>query len=108
MSTTNRLIELQAIVEAQVQVIVKKTDLYHILQVHLGYIQPYTLVPARGVIVKSVPKDWIGIPQIQAAFLAARLRLSDVQVRALMKSVKDFALFEFQNKNDSMQSKKVL
>jgi len=78
-------------VEEQVQALVKKTDMFHILQVHLGYTKPYNATPARGCIIKSDQKDWLSLREIQDAFLEARLRLSEAHVRILVKSVKEFA-----------------
>ena len=78
----------------QVEAVVKKTDLYHTLQVKLGYTQPYNALPARGTVLRSESKPWIPMRDIQNAFVSARLRLSDVHVRAMIKDIKEFARSE--------------
>ena len=90
-STATRMQEVQDLVKQRVTDIVKKTDLYHILQVHLGFVEEYTLIPPRGSIVMSQPRQWISLRDVQEAFLNCRLRLSDVHVKALVKLVKDFS-----------------
>jgi hypothetical protein len=38
------------------------------------------MVPARGVIVASRPREWLGIHEVQRAFEAGRVRLTETQV----------------------------
>ena len=89
--SVNRIMEIQKEVRRKVTDVVKKTDLYHTLQVCLGYTQPYNALPARGAVMKTNAKSWIPMRELQAAFVNARLRLSDVHVRALIKDIKDYA-----------------
>lgn len=70
---------------------VKQTDLYHIIQVHLGYIEPYTMTPARGRIVVSNKRKWISANEIKEAFCDARLHLSTPQIVLLLNLIKEFA-----------------
>jgi hypothetical protein len=70
---------------------VKQTDLYHKIQVHLGYIEPYTMTPARGKIVVSSPRKWISASEIKEAFCDARLHLSTPQIVLLINLIKEFA-----------------
>lgn len=50
------------------------------------------MVPARGQIVASHPREWLSIRDLQTAFLAGRLRLNDAHVYILMRLVKSFAV----------------
>jgi hypothetical protein len=59
--------------------------------VHLGFIKPYIMIPARGEIIKSSPRRWLTVRDIQGAFFAARLRLTDLEVKTLMDIVVQFA-----------------
>jgi hypothetical protein len=61
------------------------------MQVHLGYIKPYMIVPARGQLVQSTPRPWLTAQDIKAAFFAARLKLSEFHVRMLMDAVLKFS-----------------
>lgn len=61
------------------------------MQVHLGYVDSYTLVPPRGVIVASRHRDWLTPRELQTAFLAGRVILTDPQVLVLRNLVKRFA-----------------
>jgi hypothetical protein len=54
----DRLSYLQIQVEDLVRNCVRQTDMYHIIQVHLGFIDSYTMVPARGQIVSSLKRTW--------------------------------------------------
>ena len=84
--------ELQAQVREQIRGTVKRTDLYHSLQVHLGFIgDSYTMNTGRGVPVRSVPRQWLGVIDLKRAFDGARVRFTDVQIYALIKMVKAFA-----------------
>lgn len=49
------------------------------------------MIPARGEIIKSSPRQWLTAREIQTAFFAARLRLSDFEVKALINLVGQFA-----------------
>ena len=84
---SNETISISDNVERIVQKVVQKADLYHLVQVYLGFINSYTLVPHRGAIVDSKPRPWLSMREIQTAFFQARTRLSDAQVVALMKLV---------------------
>jgi len=91
--------ELQAQVEDIVReaVSLKKTDVYHILQVHLGYIEAYTMKSVRGMNVESKPRQWFTVTDLQRAFEGARIRFSEVQVYTLIKILKIFAKEEREN-----------
>jgi hypothetical protein len=89
--------------------VVRHTDLYHniqvrpshshpsflshliSLQVHLGYLEPYTMNPARGKVVVSTPRQWLTHSEIQEAFCSARLHLTTAQVLTLINLVKLFS-----------------
>ena len=60
-------------------------------QVHLGFIDSYTLVPPRGVIVASRSRQWLTPRELQTAFLAGRLLLTEPQVLVLRNLVRRFA-----------------
>ena len=60
-------------------------------QVHLGYIESYTLVPPRGAIVASRSRQWLTPRELQTAFLAGRLILTEPQVLVLRNLVRRFA-----------------
>ena len=46
-------------VEDSIRAAVRQADLYHVIQVHLGFVsEGYTMVPARGIIVASRPREW--------------------------------------------------
>lgn len=70
---------------------VKQADSYHTIQVHLGFISDYTMVPHRGIAVISEPRAWLSIKEIQSAFQAAYLRLPDAHMYALMRLVNKYA-----------------
>jgi hypothetical protein len=69
----------------------KQADLYHIVQVHLGYIKPYIMNLARGSVVVSSPRRWISVYDIEKAFSAARLHLTNAQIHEIMRKVNEFA-----------------
>ena len=71
--------------------LVKKTDLYHVLQVNLGFLEAYNQFPPRSTIIRYEPKLWISLDELQSAFLKARLRLSDLHIRAFVKSFREFS-----------------
>ena len=77
--------------ESFIKKTVQKTDLYHLIQVYLGYIKPYCIIPARGNVVISKPRVWLTVRDLQRAFLAARVNLSDNHVRKLMQLVCEFS-----------------
>lgn len=93
-STATTMRKIQEKVLEQVEAVVKKSDLYHILQVHLGFVESYTIVPARGCIVQSTPRKWLSLREVQDAFLATRLQMNDVHVRAFVTLIKEFAKTE--------------
>ena len=57
----------------------------------LGFIDDYTLIPPRGAIITSKKKTWLTARDLQTAFMAARLNLSDAQVILLRTLVYAFA-----------------
>lgn len=83
--------ELKLLIEDQLRETVRKTDLYHLIQVNLGFIESYTMIPPRGVIVQSEPKTWLTNRDLQVAFMAARLCFNDEQLRAVRSLVVDFS-----------------
>ena len=97
-STASLFIDLQAresapFVEESIRGVVRQADLYHISQVHLGFVsEGYTMVPARGVIVASKPREWLSVRDIQNAFEAGRLRMSETQAISLGQLVYTFSL----------------
>lgn len=54
---------------------------------HLGFIDDYTMIPPRGEIIQSRRREWISQKELQTAFVAARLILSQPQIVALMSLV---------------------
>ena len=56
------------------------------------------MVPPRGQIVSSRPRQWLTLRELQTAFLAGRLRLNEAEVNKLVLLVKAFAMNEIQNK----------
>jgi hypothetical protein len=88
--TEERLEKLKDMVEELVRDAVKKTDCYHLIQVNLGYIERYTMVPPRGAIVQSKYREWITNREIHGAFISGRLCLNDNQIKALKHLVADF------------------
>jgi hypothetical protein len=90
--TDEEINHIKDVVEDQVRNIVKKTDLYHLLQVSLGYIEDYTMIPPRGEIIISRTKEWISDRDIHLAFLTSRLFLNDQSTYALKKLVYEFAI----------------
>ena len=61
------------------------------LKVHLGFIDSYTLIPPRGVIVASRSREWLTPRELQRAFLAGRLLLTEPQILVLRNLVRRFA-----------------
>jgi len=78
-------------VEDQVRSVVQRTDLYHLVQVHLGFIDTYTMVPPRGQTVVSQPRARLSVHDLQTAFFQARARFTDAQILAIMKLVTRYA-----------------
>jgi hypothetical protein len=78
-------------VEEQVRHVVQHADLYHLLQVHLGFIDTYTMMPARGRAVISTPRPLLTVKELQTAFFDTRTRFSEGQILALMKLVARYA-----------------
>jgi hypothetical protein len=89
--TFEEIASLKDINEDLIRNVVRKTDLYHLLQVSLGYIDDYTLIPPRGSIIISKEKEWLNDRDIHTAFLTARLFLNDQQLWILKGLVNDFA-----------------
>lgn len=77
--------------ESFIKSTVQKTDLYHLIQVHLGFLKPYSIIPPRGDVVVSTPRTWLSVRDLQRAFMAARMRLTEFHVRTLMQLVREFA-----------------
>ena len=69
---TTRIKYVQKDVVSRVTELVKKTDLYYILQVNLGFFQAYNQLPARYSVIKYEPKLWIPLKEVQSAFCFAR------------------------------------
>ena len=57
----------------------------------MGFIEDYTFIPPRGVIVDCRKREWITQKDLQAAFLAARLILTQPQIIALISLVVSFS-----------------
>ena len=85
------VIKTDADIENIITKTVKQTDFYHIIQLHLGFIENHVLMPARGAPVKSKPRNWLSVQMIQKAFYECRVRLSEDQLLILFKLVKVFA-----------------
>ncbi len=108
--------DLKDLVEDLIRNTVKKADLYHMIQVfyglmkleclclyslkicycvnlkvHLGFIDSYTFIPPRGVIVASRSREWLTPRELQRAFLAGRLLLTEPQILVLRNLVRRFA-----------------
>ena len=88
------MLHIQSDLEDKLRATVKQTDMYHIIQVHLGYVKngPYVIIPARGEVVVSEPRKWLTQDDIQEAFKAARLSLADHQFHALLKLLSEFVM----------------
>jgi len=90
-SSTEQLEAMKDLVEDLVRKTVKKADLYHRIQVYLGFIDSYTMVPPRGAIVTSRARTWLTHRDIQTAFISARLCLTNPQVELIRSLVHGFA-----------------
>ena len=91
-ATATRPFNLQEDVEMKTRRAIRHTDLFHLMQVHLGFIDaPYRIVPPRGPIITSLPRPWLTLRDIKDAFAAARENFNDGQAIALMKNVVAFA-----------------
>jgi hypothetical protein len=98
---------LTSFVERKARHITQSTDLYHLVQVHLGFVDKYMYTPARGVIVPSRARPWLRVHDIQTAFMAARQAFTEAHVYALMKLVVAFAKtkgYESQGDGESLFS----
>lgn len=89
--TEEEINQAKDVVEDLIRNIVKKTDLYHRIQISLGYIDDYTYIPPRGEIIQSKMKEWLNDRDIHAAFLSARLFLNEQQLWMLKRLVTEFA-----------------
>lgn len=69
---------------------VRRTDLYHIIQVHLGLIDKFTLTPSRGLPIAAKPRQWLTIKDLQEAFYPCRVRLNAAQAVELIGLVVAF------------------
>lgn len=49
------------------------------------------MIPHRGEVIQSIPREWLTVKEIQTAFYAGRVRLRENYVFILMKLVRDFA-----------------
>jgi len=83
--------DIVQVVEDQVRNVVQRTDLYHLVQVHLGFIDTYTMVPHRGAAVISMPRARLSVNDLQTAFFQARTRFTEAQILAIMKLVTRYA-----------------
>ncbi len=61
------------------------------MQVSLGFIDDYLLIPPRGSIITSKKKPWLTLRDLQSAFMAARLCLNEAQIIILRSLVYAFA-----------------
>jgi len=99
------VIKTDADFEELISKTVKQTDFYHLIQIHLGFIENHVMMPPRGVPVKSKPRNWLTVQIIQKAFYECRVRLSEDHVLTLFKLVKNFASSNkgkvFNSDNDS-------
>lgn len=82
---------MQEMIEENIRSTVSQTDLYHKIQVHLGFIDAYTMIPPRGEIVISQPRAWLSIRDIISAFEAGRCKLNAIQVQILLVMINHFA-----------------
>ena len=91
-ATATRPLNMQEDAERKARKAIRFTDLYHLVQIHLGFIDgPYRMIPARGPIVTSTPRKWLSVREIQDAFGAAREHFSEAAVSALFANVAVFA-----------------
>lgn len=96
------LMQLQ--IEDMLRKTVSQTDLLHKIQVHLGFLNNYLSVPARGVIIQSKAKPFLTIQDLQKGFQAGRLRLNDLQIRIVFLLVDSFAKEWISNSSPSDES----
>jgi hypothetical protein len=59
--------------------------------VSLGFIDNYMMIPPRGAIITSKKKTWLTARDLQSAFMAARLCLTEAQLIILRSLVYSFA-----------------
>jgi len=90
-NSTERLDAMKELVEDLVRNTAKKADLYHMIQVSLGFIDDYMLVPPRGAIITGKRKVWLTTRDLQTAFMSARLCLTEPHVLILRSLVNSFA-----------------
>lgn len=82
---------MQNMMEDLLRNTVRQADLYHKIQVHLGFLDSYTMVPPRGEIIVSQPREWLTMRDITQAFEAGRLKLKEFQVQILILLVSKYA-----------------
>jgi hypothetical protein len=108
-ATATKPFNLHEDVEMKTRRAIRHTDLFHLVQVHLGFIDaPYRIVPPRGPIITSVPRPWLTLRDIKDAFAAARENLNDVQAIALMKNVLAFASSRPQGSSSAASAEEVM
>ena len=81
------------VVEDRLRRVARSPDLYHQLQVHLGWQEPLAL-PPRGPLVQPAPKDddqWLPLDVVAAALLEAKERFGRQQLETLVALVSDHA-----------------
>ena len=92
-SPAERLLELETFVKHSLRSLVRQADLYHLLQISLGFInRSYTIIPPRGQVIESKPREWLTPKEILSALLTSRVRLSEVHIVVLVKLLKEFAV----------------
>ena len=92
-SPAERLLELETYVKHSLRSLVRQADLYHLLQISLGFInRSYTIIPPRGQVIECKPREWLTPKEILAALLTSRVRLSEVHIVVLVKLLKEFAV----------------
>jgi hypothetical protein len=61
------------------------------MQVSLGFVEDYTLIPPRGAIISGKPKPWLTMRHLQTAFISARLCFMEPQLIVLRGLVHAFS-----------------
>jgi hypothetical protein len=87
----DQLSYMKTMLEDQLRDTVKKADLYHLIQVNLGLIHNYTLIPPRGSIVVAQPSQWISSTNVYRALLAGRVYMNELQMQIFVLLLEDFA-----------------
>lgn len=91
-TSVERLATLKEFVEKSLFEACRQADLYHLLQVSFGFVDNFTFVPPRGVIVEANPRPWISPHELMAAFTQARLKFSDLHIAIVSRLLQDFAV----------------